>query len=48
MQESRDERQTTAGPESGRICARCGARMEERQCKIICTNCGALDDCSDP
>jgi NADH pyrophosphatase NudC (nudix superfamily) len=31
-----------------RICARCGAPMEERQCKVVCRNCGAYDDCSDP
>ena len=30
------------------ICERCGERMEERTCKIICTNCGLLRDCSDP
>jgi hypothetical protein len=30
------------------ICERCGERMKERKCKIICTNCGLLRDCSDP
>jgi anaerobic ribonucleoside-triphosphate reductase len=30
------------------ICERCGERMEERQCKIVCNNCGSLRDCSDP
>jgi exosome complex RNA-binding protein Csl4 len=30
------------------VCERCGERMEERQCKIICTNCGLTRDCSDP
>ena len=30
------------------VCERCGARMEERQCKIICPNCGSYRDCSDP
>jgi hypothetical protein len=30
------------------ICERCGERMEERQCKIICGNCGHTRDCSDP
>jgi hypothetical protein len=33
---------------SARACARCGEPMEERQCKVICRNCGAYDDCSDP
>ena len=30
------------------ICERCGERMEERQCKIVCHNCGHMRDCSDP
>jgi hypothetical protein len=30
------------------LCERCGERMEERQCKIICHNCGHMRDCSDP
>jgi hypothetical protein len=30
------------------ICDRCGERMEERKCKIVCGNCGACRDCSDP
>jgi hypothetical protein len=30
------------------ICERCGERMEERKCKILCGNCGASRDCSDP
>jgi rubrerythrin len=30
------------------ICERCGERMEERQCKIVCPNCGMARDCSDP
>jgi uncharacterized Zn finger protein (UPF0148 family) len=29
-------------------CDICGARMTERQCKILCTNCGYTRDCSDP
>jgi len=29
-------------------CERCGERMEERQCKIVCNNCGRSRDCSDP
>ena len=29
-------------------CERCGARMEEQKCKIICKNCGNARDCSDP
>ena len=30
------------------VCDRCGAGMEERKCKILCTNCGYYRDCSDP
>lgn len=30
------------------ICDRCGERREERQCKIVCLNCGMTRDCSDP
>ena len=30
------------------VCDRCGEPMEERQCKIVCLNCGMARDCSDP
>jgi len=30
------------------ICERCGERMEEQKCKIICGNCGFYRDCADP
>jgi hypothetical protein len=30
------------------ICEICGGRMVERQCKILCPNCGYTRDCSDP
>ncbi len=29
-------------------CEICGSRMIERQCKILCLNCGFTRDCSDP
>jgi uncharacterized Zn finger protein (UPF0148 family) len=29
-------------------CEICGGRMIERQCKILCPNCGYTRDCSDP
>jgi hypothetical protein len=29
-------------------CERCGARMVEQKCKIMCTNCGSYHDCGDP
>lgn len=28
-------------------CDRCGARMLEESCKIVCRNCGHRFDCSD-
>jgi rRNA maturation endonuclease Nob1 len=28
-------------------CDRCGRAYESRQCKLVCTNCGARLDCSD-
>ena len=48
MTEPGEERSTATTPEPGRLCLRCGTRMEERTCKVICGNCGAFDDCSDP
>ncbi len=30
------------------VCDICGSQMYERQCKIICPNCGYTRDCSDP
>jgi len=29
-------------------CERCGERMEEVHCKIVCKKCGLSRDCSDP
>ncbi len=29
------------------LCDRCGSKMHERSCKIICPNCGNRFDCSD-
>ena len=28
-------------------CDRCGVEMKERNCKVICPNCGNRFDCSD-
>jgi exosome complex RNA-binding protein Csl4 len=30
------------------VCDRCGEPLEERQCQIVCRNCGMVRDCSDP
>jgi len=38
---------TSGGSEKIFICDLCGSIMEERQCKIICPNCGNRFDCSD-
>jgi hypothetical protein len=50
MDPASDRRTATRGARSERvhICARCGEQMEERQCKIVCRNCGFTRDCSDP
>lgn len=29
-------------------CDRCGERMEEVHCKLVCKQCGYSRDCSDP
>lgn len=30
------------------LCIRCGERMYESHCKIICPRCGFFKDCTDP
>lgn len=30
------------------VCDRCGERMAEHHCKIVCPRCGYTRDCSDP
>ncbi len=32
----------------GPTCERCGGRMLDRHCKLVCLNCGYQRDCSDP
>ena len=34
--------------EEHQICERCGERMQEIHCKIVCPRCGYTRDCSDP
>ena len=29
------------------VCDRCGTEMQERNCKVVCPNCGNRFDCSD-
>ncbi len=35
-------------PQNPAVCERCGERMQEIHCKIICPRCGYTRDCSDP
>ncbi len=35
-------------PRDVSVCLLCGGRAVARKCKIICTNCGATRDCTDP
>ncbi len=47
-----EERQLP-GPRPGTVqwiyvCERCGERMDEQKCKIVCRRCGFTRDCSDP
>ncbi|MBI2321497.1 MAG: hypothetical protein HYU88_05265 [Chloroflexi bacterium] len=30
------------------LCDRCGAVLQEVHCKLMCTRCGMMRDCSDP
>lgn len=39
---------TRVRTDDGLDCEICGARMQERSCKITCRNCGFTRDCSDP
>jgi predicted RNA-binding Zn-ribbon protein involved in translation (DUF1610 family) len=50
------ESKAASGQEAGRktrdekhrfICDRCGFEMYERNCKVVCPNCGNRFDCSD-
>jgi len=35
-------------PAADAVCWCCGGRTLDRHCKIVCTNCGFMRDCSDP
>lgn len=39
--------ENTGGKKRIYLCDRCGAEMNERNCKVICPNCGNRFDCSD-
>ncbi len=38
---------TVESPALKFICDRCGTEMIERNCKVVCPNCGNRFDCSD-
>ena len=46
--ESRRLTRSALAASAAHVCERCGEPMEERKCKILCTNCGYYRDCSDP
>ena len=49
MDEARDRTVTLNGiTEWVHVCDRCGERMNEIKCKIVCPRCGSFRDCSDP
>ena len=48
MEEPRRDAGRSGLTEWQHTCERCGTRMAEQKCKIVCPNCGYLRDCSDP
>jgi hypothetical protein len=40
--------ETRDNKEQRGVCWICGARVNERHCKIVCPRCGFMRDCSDP
>jgi rubrerythrin len=46
--EQEPEIESTAGSKKPvYLCDRCGFEMFERNCKVVCPNCGSRYDCSD-
>ena len=48
--ESKENTDAEKAPESREhvyLCDRCGSAMIEKNCKVICPNCGGQYDCSD-
>ncbi|HEX2696716.1 MAG TPA: hypothetical protein VHM28_03350 [Anaerolineales bacterium] len=46
-QRKSEEKEAEAGSKTVYICDRCGFEMTEKNCKIVCHNCGNRFDCSD-
>jgi len=46
-QETKEEEQSEPKEKRVYICDRCGSQMFEKNCKVICPNCGNRFDCSD-
>jgi rubrerythrin len=48
LEDMGDESETkTASAQAVYVCDRCGFEMIQRNCKVICPNCGNRFDCSD-
>lgn len=45
--EGREEQKLQIKEEHIYLCDRCGFKMIEKNCKVICPNCGNRFDCSD-
>jgi hypothetical protein len=45
---ARGSESLASAPAKRPVCDLCGALMVERHCKLICSRCGYIRDCSDP
>ena len=46
-QEIKQEQKEPHPPKRVFLCDRCGFQMVEKNCKVVCKNCGNRFDCSD-
>lgn len=47
MEETKTKAETPEPKKRVYTCDRCGTEMHERNCKVVCPNCGNRFDCSD-